>query len=271
MSDNTVQPVATALQEVTQHPHGTFGWAELYTTDYEAAKRFYADLFGWTYQEHPPQDGLRYAVCLVNDKPVGGLMDMPPGERQAGVPSYWGLYVFVDDLDAAAARVAAAGGMLLGDPFDVPGAGRFVMIRDATGAQVGLWQIGAMGGTAYSMGPGVPVWHELWTHDVAGAAAFYEAVLGWRVHRFEFEGYDAASCYNGEKEVAMVLQIREEWRLESSMWALYFGGAVDAGRARVLELGGSVVMEPKEIEGMRFALFHDPQGAVFYIVDAHAS
>jgi hypothetical protein len=46
----------------------------------------------------------------------------------------------VDDVDAAAARVEAAGGKLLMAPFDVMDAGRMTFVRDTTGAAIGLWQ-----------------------------------------------------------------------------------------------------------------------------------
>jgi predicted enzyme related to lactoylglutathione lyase len=267
MSDNTVQTVAP-LEEVTQHPHGAFAWTELYTTDFEAAKAFYGDLFGWSYQDQPVPGDLRYSLCLVNGKPVGGLMDMPPGEREAGVGAYWGVYIHVDDLDAALAKLGPAGGSVLGEPFEIPESGRMAMVKDATGATLGLWQMLPGRGSAYRQGAGVPVWHEMWTRDVAGAAAFYQAVLGWQTHLFEYEGHPTASCYNGEQQVALIMAIREEWGDVPPMWAVYFGADVDAGLARVRALGGSVVMEPREVEGMRFALVHDAQGAMFYLVDA---
>ncbi len=36
------------MTEVTRHEPGSFSWAELATSDPQAAKSFYTALFGWT-------------------------------------------------------------------------------------------------------------------------------------------------------------------------------------------------------------------------------
>jgi predicted enzyme related to lactoylglutathione lyase len=48
-------------------------------------------------------------------------------------------------------------------------------------------------------------------------------------------------------------------------WLVYFGiDDVDAGVARIGELGGSTIAEPMDIApGARIAVARDPQGAVF--------
>ena len=47
-------------------------------------------------------------------------------------------------------------------------------------------------------------------------------------------------------------------------WLVYFGVEdIDAGIARVLELGGSSLVGPVDIGIAKFAVVQDPQGAVF--------
>jgi hypothetical protein len=46
--------------------------------------------------------------------------------------------VYVDDVDAAAAKVAGAGGAVLQDCFDVPNVGRIAVVQDPGGAVIGL-------------------------------------------------------------------------------------------------------------------------------------
>ncbi len=41
------------MYRVTKYPHGTFSWVDNTSTDQEAAKAFYLDLFGWDKQEFP--------------------------------------------------------------------------------------------------------------------------------------------------------------------------------------------------------------------------
>ncbi|MEM1316013.1 MAG: VOC family protein, partial [Pseudomonadota bacterium] len=60
------------------------------------------------------------------------------GPQFEGLPDHWVTYFAVDDVDASVKAVAAAGGQAMGEPFDVEGVGRFVMVKDAKGAFLGL-------------------------------------------------------------------------------------------------------------------------------------
>lgn len=113
-------------------PHGHFAWNELVTNDVEAAKHFYADTLGWTYESMPMPQGGTYWLARLGDKMVGGLMTM------ADVPPFWLPYIEVDDVDARVAKAAATGGKIMRAPFDIPDVGRIAILSDATGAGVGL-------------------------------------------------------------------------------------------------------------------------------------
>ena len=43
--------------------HGAFSWNELMTTDPEAAKQFYSEVFGWETEEYPMGD---FRVTVTN-------------------------------------------------------------------------------------------------------------------------------------------------------------------------------------------------------------
>ena len=49
-------------------------------------------------------------------------------------------YIAVDDVEATVAATTAAGGAVAQAPFDVPGVGRIAMIKDPSGAVVGVMQ-----------------------------------------------------------------------------------------------------------------------------------
>jgi predicted enzyme related to lactoylglutathione lyase len=112
--------------------HGHFFWNELMSADIPESKAFYETVLGWTYSETPMPEGGTYTVVMDGDTPVAGLFHMPDA------PPSWVAYVAVDDVDAAAARVVAAGGTVLQPCFDVEGVGRFAMIADPSGAALGL-------------------------------------------------------------------------------------------------------------------------------------
>ncbi len=46
----------------------------------------------------------------------------------------------VDEVDAAAEAVTAAGGTVMTDPFDAVDTARIAVVLDPTGAAIGLWQ-----------------------------------------------------------------------------------------------------------------------------------
>ncbi|OPX24200.1 MAG: glyoxalase [Planctomycetales bacterium 4484_123] len=112
--------------------HGAFSWVELLTADPEAAKKFYVELFGWELAGSPVA-GEDYTVAKVAGKPVAGIMKMPP-EVPPGVPPHWGVFVTVDDVDATVTKAQELGAQVARAPTDVPGVGRFAVLRDPQGA-----------------------------------------------------------------------------------------------------------------------------------------
>lgn len=112
--------------------HGAFSWSELMTADPAAAAAFYGELFGWKVETVDMGTG-PYRVIKAGDTAVGGIMDMPPGEK---MPPMWGCYVTVSDVDATAARCQSLGGKLLHGPQDVPTVGRYAVLQDPQGAVI---------------------------------------------------------------------------------------------------------------------------------------
>lgn len=116
--------------------HGAFSWFELMTGDVEGAKEFYSRLFGWTTEKMEMEGGMTYTVVKVNGEGTGGIMDISP---QAGdMPSMWGIYVTVDDVDATAKAVKELGGQVHVEPRDIPEVGRFSVIQDPQGAIISV-------------------------------------------------------------------------------------------------------------------------------------
>lgn len=58
------------------HTLGKFVWHELYSPDVEASKRFYADVFGWRWQDAPMGD-FTYRLAYLGDHQIGGMVDIP--------------------------------------------------------------------------------------------------------------------------------------------------------------------------------------------------
>src|SRR5436190_1275946 len=59
----------------TQYAPGTFSWTDLATTDQDAAKTFYAGLFGWQADDRPVDESTVYSMQLVGGKPVAAVVN----------------------------------------------------------------------------------------------------------------------------------------------------------------------------------------------------
>jgi predicted enzyme related to lactoylglutathione lyase len=113
-------------------PIGDFSWHELATTDFEAAFRFYSELFGWQEMERMDMgpNGI-YFIFGWDGEQRGGMYNQPPG--MPGPPN-WLSYASVANTDASVARAKAAGGRVINGPMDVPGEGRVAIMMDPQGA-----------------------------------------------------------------------------------------------------------------------------------------
>ncbi len=116
-------------------PHGRFIWNELNTHEPEAAKRFYADTVGWSYEAMEMQPN-PYWIIKNGAETAGGIFDLN-GHGLDDVPEHWMSYLAVDDVDERVERAVAAGATVIRPPFDVPGAGRIAILKQPGGAVVG--------------------------------------------------------------------------------------------------------------------------------------
>jgi predicted enzyme related to lactoylglutathione lyase len=111
-------------------PVGAFAWDELRTDDPRAARGFYAELLGWTASE------LGDATILASDElPVASIVAMP--ERATHAPM-WIPYIKVDDPERVAVRATKLGAKLRMSPTEDPTLGTIAILRDPTGAYLGI-------------------------------------------------------------------------------------------------------------------------------------
>ncbi|MFJ3583278.1 VOC family protein [Streptomyces sp. NPDC090127] len=133
------QPGKDTGVELVDAP-GSLSWTELYTSDAEAAKRFYSDVFGWWYSDMElPGGGGTYSLVtpagLPETRMQGGIMALPAEQLTLtnGRP-YWHPVFDVEDCDAAVARVTANGGSVQMGPDDAEGVGRLAVCLDPSNA-----------------------------------------------------------------------------------------------------------------------------------------
>jgi uncharacterized protein len=109
---------------------GQVGWHELLAADWAKAFAFYRELFGWQKADAELGPTDTYQLFSAGGRTIGGIFTKRPVEP---VP-YWLYYFNVDDLDAAAERVTAAGGKIFEGPIEVPEAEWIVRCIDPQGA-----------------------------------------------------------------------------------------------------------------------------------------
>jgi uncharacterized protein len=111
------------------HTHHAIDYIEFSVTDMDAAKRFYADAFGWEFTDYAPV----YVGIRRGEGEAGGLTLVD--EVRTGGPL---VILYSDDLEATLARVRAAGGRIVLEPFEFPGGRRFQFL-DPSGNELAVW------------------------------------------------------------------------------------------------------------------------------------
>ena len=246
------------------YPPGTFCWADLGTTDREAAKGFYTRLFGWEAVDSPAGDAGVYTTFKVDGRDVAALYEMGEEER-AQLQPHWSSYVTVENVDGLPARVRELGGKVLAEPVDVMEQGRMTVVRDPTGALVHLWQPRNQVGAGRVNDPGCMVWNELASPDPEQARTFYGELLGWTME-LDQTGY--ATIKRGD---AINGGIRPAQDGEPPHWLVYFSvTSCDEAVATVRDAGGTVVADSMPMPVGKIAEVADPQGAVFALFEGQA-
>jgi predicted enzyme related to lactoylglutathione lyase len=124
----------TGMTDDTWHVHHAIDYVELTVTDLERAKSFYADAFGWEFNDYGPQyAGIR--------NPAGGAPSEVGGLRPDTTPPSPGgplVLLYSADLDRTVAAVESAGGRVVQGPYAFPGGRRFHFL-DPSGNELGVW------------------------------------------------------------------------------------------------------------------------------------
>ncbi|HEX3947562.1 MAG TPA: VOC family protein [Acidimicrobiales bacterium] len=244
-------------------PLGSPCWADLWTSDVEGSRRFYAGLFGWEATAPEPQFG-GYFTFTRDGVPVAGAMgDM--GDMRAD--DTWKIYLTTADAAATAEAARAAGADVVAPPMAVADLGIQTVMQDPTGAPVGAWQAGTFPGFTVLDEHGAPGWFELHTRDHAGAVAFYQSVFGWETKAVgDSDQFRYSTMQNPEAEGELAGIMDASFFLPDGAhpyWTVYWTvDDADAAVASVNALGGSLVAGPEDTPYGRIATVADSTGAV---------
>ena len=234
---------------------GKFVWHEHASSDQEYAQQFYGRLLGWEFEALSLVGDSDYPMISTGGQTHGGFPPVPDG-----TPPHWIGNVQVESVEATVEKAKAAGATVIVEPVHFPEVGRYALIGDPQGADIAVFQPDSDG----PMGRGVFVWDELVTSDVEGAKAFYGEVFGWTASDSDMGGGFIYTVFKrGEDDAAGAMALGEIQA--PPHWLPYLAAPdIDATAARVGKLGGMVIREPWDVEGVgRLAIVQDPTGAVF--------
>jgi hypothetical protein len=253
--------------------HGDLIWYELLTSDADAAGEFYTAVTGWSVDDSG-QAGMDYRILSMPTGQIAGLMALTPEMQSNGAQPCWLGYIGVDDVDACAERIKAAGGGVHVPPTDIPNVGRFAFVNDPQGVMFYIMR-GASDEDSNSFAATEPMlghcaWNELATTDPQAAKAFYGAEFGWvqdgdidmgPLGKYEF-------LWDGERRFMLGAVMPKMAEMPVPFWTFYFRVAdIDVAVDKIKAKGGTIVQEPMEIPGGDYSLNAiDPQGAAFALV-----
>jgi uncharacterized protein len=239
---------------------GKFVWFEHVSKDTAKAKAFYSALFGWGVNAMP-MGAQAYDMIMLGDAGIGGFR-----APEADMPSHWGSYLSVADVDASYVKATGAGGRGLMAPMAMGDVGRAAAVADPTGAAFALWK-GAQGDPVdvEKTPVGGWLWNELHSSDAKAALAFYEKTFGFTHDSMDMgPGGMYYMLKDGlGKARAGLMQKSPDVPMPSN-WLPYVAVAdCDATAAKAKALGAlSVVMPPMDIPSVgRASVVIDPTGA----------
>jgi uncharacterized protein len=120
---------------------GQFSWAELNTTDYEGAWKFYSELFGWKHKSSMDMGpmGTYFMFQDPTEKTKGGMSNVA---KAMNLPPHWLHYVTVDDMNGTCERIKSKGGKIMNGPMPIPGDDVIAQCVDPQGAFFAIYSHG---------------------------------------------------------------------------------------------------------------------------------
>ncbi len=261
--------------------HGDFIWYELMTNDADGARAFYSAVVGWDIEAQASGD-MDYRMISASAGPIAGLMPLTDDMQSGGARPFWLGYIMVDDVDACAEAVKAAGGSIHMPPWDILGIGRMAFVADPQGVMFYIMKptppADNPDGESTSFAATTPMighcaWNELSSTDPQASKTFYGNLFGWvkdgemdmgPMGKYEF------LKVGDDRGFALGAVMPKMAEMPIPMWTYYFRVPdIDAAVATIKAQGGQVFQEPIEIPSGDFSMVGmDPQGAPFALVGA---
>lgn len=248
----------------TEYLPGKMIWADLFSSDMDASRAFYQQLFGWEWREIKPQpEG--YGMFYLDGVPMAGLAHRAPPENSQQY-GRWIHYLSVPDVAAAEQFNKERGGRtLLSRIGHYPSRGDFAILAGPDKALFGVMRAAGGDPGDFAAWPNEWIWWQLYTENVDASAEFYASLAGFETFENEMSE-SAADLFLASQgylrgAVAPLSEAARE-RGTAPTW-LGFIRVEDpaAAAARVASLGGEVLYGPDpDLMDGNLAIIADPTG-----------
>ena len=254
-------PITDAATD--ERHNGKVVWRDLLTNTPEESRRFYGELFGWQFEKQGLDIGIGgggYTLIRHNGRLIGGIVDTNALGKDENI-SQWITTMSVTDIDAAAGRVADAGGIVMAEPIAIGSRGQMAVVEDATGAVFAMIQTSEGDPPDHEPDYDGWLWDELWTNDVEKATEFYRNVIGFQHTDHDVEDRNYRVLKVDDTPRAGVLA--NPFEGERPVWVNYLRVKdPSAITARVEDLGGRILVEAQDRPiGGEVAVIAGPSGA----------
>jgi predicted enzyme related to lactoylglutathione lyase len=245
-------------------PIGAPCWVDLFTSDPERTQAFYNDLFGWTCEATGEEYGGYFNFSKDGVQVAGGMRN----DGEGGAPDRWSVYLASANAEATVAAASARGSAVIVPAMPVMELGSMAVVTDPGGDSIGIWQPGQHNGFGVFGEPGTPSWFELHTRSYDAAVPFYRDVFEWDARTMsDAPEFRYTTLNDGEVQLAGVMDASAFPDGALSGWSIYFGTEdTDKSLARVVDLGGKVVLPAEDTPYGRLAQASDPTGSLFKLV-----
>ena len=243
---------------------GKFVWADLVTDDVPAARKFYADLFGWKFLDLGD-----YTVAVNEDRPICGMFQRPRPADRSAEPRWFG-YISVANVDDAQRTVERAGGRVLAAPKKLPKRGEQAVFADPEGALFGV--VKSMSGDPPDLlaEPGDWIWIQLLSRNADKASKFYRELAGYTIVANDLTNRlsDYVLTSRGYARATVRTIPPSDTKVKPTWLPFVRVKSVSDSVARAKQLGGRVLIEPtaKLLDG-HVAVVADPTGAAVGLLE----
>jgi predicted enzyme related to lactoylglutathione lyase len=242
---------------------GKFIWWDLMTDDIPAVKKFYSELFGWTYMD--VADGTKdYVIILHEGKPIAGMFNLRDVKAEHKY-SQWISYISVPDINQAVNYTKQSGGSIYRESFELPNRGTVAYIIDPQNAVLAF--VKSSSGDPKDTDPiyNEWFWTELWTNNVDNSSNFYTELFGYNLKKFSTSADNLYYVFQNENKPRAGM-VKIPFENVKPHWMPYIAVKNPSEIVNNVEkFGGTIYVGQQEIARKDAAIIADPSGAVFTI------